>query len=206
MPRDALSPADRKLADLYRASSTPRLVELPPLAFLMIDGHGDPNTCSGYSDAVQALYALSYGLKFAIERSGGTRHRVGPLEGLWWAADPGAFLSGDKSSWDWTAMIRQPAEVTAALVEQVGADVGRKKALAALAAVRLEWFAEGSAAQLLHVGPYSSEGPSIARLHDFIAAQGRRLAGKHHEIYLSDPRRAAPERLRTILRQPVAEG
>jgi hypothetical protein len=180
------------------------------LSFLMIDGHGDPNTSRDYQHAVQALFTLSYSLKFAIKRSGGANHKVGPLEGLWWAADMSAFDVGDKSAWDWTAMIRQPAEVTPDLLRRVIDDVVSKKQLPALAQVRLESFTEGRAAQILHVGPYSAEGPTIARLHAFIAEQGfdfdhfdpRRQ--KHHEIYLGDPRRAAPERLRTIIRQPVS--
>jgi len=195
------------IADLYRATATPRMVEVPEMIFLMIDGHGDPNTSSSYQDAVQALYALSYALKFSIKRSSGFDYKVAPLEGLWWATDLSAFAAGEKSAWDWTMIIRQPETVTDDLLAETIKQVQEKKDLPAAANVRLEKLTEGRAAQILHVGPYSTEGPTIARLHAFIKQQGFTLAGrakKHHEIYLGDPRRAAPERLRTIIRQPVA--
>ena len=163
-------------------------------------------TSAEYQDAIQALYTLSYGVKFAIKRSGGANYKVSPLEGLWWAADLEAFTAGDKAAWDWTAMIRQPDELTGDLLAEVAADAARKRALAALGAVRLETFTEGLAAQILHVGPYADEAPTIERLHAFLTEQGLHFDGrrqKHHEIYLGDPRRAAPERLRTILRQPA---
>lgn len=195
------------IGQLYKASATPRMVDVPEMTFLMIDGCGDPNTSPEYRDAIQALYALSYALKFAIKRAGGADHKVSPLEGLWWADDWNAFVAADKSAWQWTAMIRQPAEVTAELHRQVAADVVAKKQLPAIDRVRLESFAEGRAGQILHVGPYSAEGPTISTLHAFLAEQGYHFDGlrqKHHEIYLGDPRRAAPEKLRTIIRQPVA--
>jgi hypothetical protein len=195
------------ISQLYRASATPRIVDVPEMSFLMIDGHGDPNTSPEYRDAIQALYTLSYSLKFAIKRSGGAPYKVCPLEGLWWARDWTAFAAADKSSWDWTAMIRQPAEVTADLYRQVAESVLSKKQLPALNQVRLESFTEGRAGQILHVGPYSAEAPTISVLHTFLATQGYHFDGmrqKHHEIYLGDPRRAAPEKLRTIIRQPVA--
>jgi hypothetical protein len=192
---------------LYRATRTPVLIDVPSLTFLMLDGRGDPNISADYAAAVQALYTLSYGVKFAIKRTLGLQVRVAPLEGFWWAEDMSAFLLADKASWQWTAAIRQPAEVTPEILDEVAADVARKKDVPAAAAVRLEEFTEGFCAQVLHVGPYSAEQPTIARLHDFIVEQGYALAGKHHEIYLGDPRRAAPEKLRTIIRQPaVAAG
>jgi hypothetical protein len=181
-------------------------VVVPELTFLMIDGRGDPNTSQEYQDAVQALFALSYGVKFAIRRSGGTDHKVAPLEGLWWAHDWRSFADGNKAAWSWTAVIRQPFEATSELVERTVAEMTAKKPLPALTAVRLESFIEGESAQVLHIGPYSAEGPTIARLHQFIAEHGCGFDGltqKHHEIYLGDPRRAAPERLRTIIRQAM---
>jgi hypothetical protein len=198
-------PVDADLiADLYRANATPRMVDVPDLLFLMIDGHGDPNTSSRYSEAVAALYAMAYALKFSLKRSSGLDYKVGPLEGLWWGQDMGVFITGDKSAWDWTMMIRQPDVVTEDLLAEAINKVREKKGLAAAAIMRLDNLTEGRAAQVLHVGPYSTEGPTIARLHAFIEEQGLTLALKHHEIYLGDPRRAAPERLRTIIRQPVA--
>ena len=156
------------IADLYRATATPRMVEVPEMIFLMIDGHGDPNTSSSYQDAVQALYALSYALKFSIKRSSGFDHKVAPLEGLWWATDLGAFTAGDKSAWDWTMIIRQPEAVTDDLLAETIKQVQQKKDLPAAANVRLEKFTEGRAAQISAPGPVQHRGAhnrQTARLH-----------------------------------------
>jgi hypothetical protein len=193
------------VAELYRASTTPELVEVPELTFLMIDGHGDPNVSPAYAEAIQALYAVSYAAKFAIRKAGGEDFKVSPLEGLWTAADLGAFRSGDKSRWDWTAMVRQPGSVTGELVERLAEEVAIRKGLASARRLRLERFTEGPAAQVLHVGPYAAEEATIARLHAFIREHGFTFDGhvqRHHEIYLGDPRRAAPGKLHTIIRQP----
>lgn len=190
--------------ELYRASRDPALVDVPELAFLMLDGHGDPNTATEYTQAVEALYTVSYSLKFAIKRArDGLDYGVMPLEGLWWVADMSKFTSSKKSDWDWTAMIMQPDQVTQDLLEDALANATAKKSLPAAAKLRLERFCEGPAAQVMHIGPYDAEGPTIKRLHELIAESGRTRRGKHHEIYLSDPRRSAPEKLRTIIRQPV---
>ena len=194
--------ASASVDELYRASATPRLVRVPLLRFLCIDGSGDPNTAPAFETAVQALYSVSYTMKFAVKKAGGPQFKVAPLEGLWWAEDMSTFTTGDKSAWDWTLMIHQPDAVTDELVERAAAEVAEKKSLPAAQQLRMEPFEEGAAAQVMHLGPYSSEGPTIARLHDYIREQGFALAGKHHEIYLGDPRRAAPEKLRTIIRQP----
>jgi hypothetical protein len=195
----------RSSKDLYSSGRDPAIVEVPEFTFLMVDGHGDPNVAPGYQQAVEALFAVSYTLKFALKRGPQQLdYRVMPLEGLWWASDMSTFTTGDKSTWDWTMMIRQPPDVDSALVEDARAAAARKRDLPAADLVRLERFAEGKAAQVMHIGPYSTEGPTIARLHAFIAEQGCELVGKHHEIYLGDPRRAAPEKLRTVLRQPMA--
>jgi hypothetical protein len=194
----------RELRQLYSARPTPELVDVPELSFLMIDGHGDPNRSPRYQEAVEALYAVSYALKFAIKRAGGPDYTVAPLEGLWWAEDMASFSVEDKSNWDWTMLILQPAEATPALVAQTGREVAQRRQLPAAAELRLQRYAEGASAQLLHLGPYADEGPTIARLHAFIQEHGYQLRGKHHEIYLGDPRRTAPERLRTIIRQPVS--
>jgi len=192
---------------LYRATPTPRLVRVPPLTFLGIDGHGDPNTSQTYVDAVSALFSMSYAAKFAIKKASGQNVKVSPLEGLWWADDMETFLTGRKSDWDWTMMIRQPDLVTGDLVERLAAEVSAKKALPAIPDLRLVTIAEGTAAQVLHVGPYADEGPTIERLHAWIRDHGLVFEGhhqKHHEIYLGDPRRAAPAKLRTIIRQPCS--
>ena len=194
----------RELKQFYSAKPAPAMVEVPELSFLMIDGSGDPNVVAEYGQAIEALYSVSYTLKFTIKAEpDGFDYGVMPLEGLWWADDMASFTSGDKSKWNWTAMIMQPEIVTAERFERAREAAAERKDLPAAPKLRLEHFSEGSAAQALHVGPYASEGPTIERLHQFIADQGYALAGKHHEIYLSDPRRSAPEKLKTIVRQPV---
>jgi hypothetical protein len=196
-----VNPVDR----LYHAKTTPEFIEVPEIDFLCIDGHGDPNTSPTYAAAIQALYSVSYTAKFAIKKAGGEQFKVSALEGLWWSGDLGAFGGGDKSDWDWTMMIRQPSSVTADMVERLADEVATKKELPAARELRLESFEEGPAAQVLYIGPYADEGPTIARLHEFIHEHGFTFDGhlhKHHEIYLGDPRRTKPEKLRTIIRQP----
>ena len=179
-------------------------VEVPPLTYLMVDGEGDPNTSQAFQDAVEALYSLSYTLKFTLKKSPrAIDYGVMPLEGLWWADDPRAFYEADKSAWKWTAMILQPDVINQAEVDAAFDQVRKKKNPAALDRVRFEKLEEGPSAQVLYLGPFSAEAPTIQRMHDLIHAAGKQLRGKHHEIYLSDPRRTAPEKLKTILRQPM---
>ncbi len=194
----------RTLRTVYTASREPMLVDVPELAFLMIDGHGDPNTAAGYTDAVQALFAVSYAAKFELKRAGVLDYAVMPLEGLWWTPDMTSFSVEDKSAWDWTMMIMQPDEATPEIMASARSTAARSTRLCAVERLRLERFDEGTAAQLVHVGPYATEGPTVQSLHEFVAAHGLERAGKHHEIYLSDPRRSAPEKVRTIVRQLVA--
>ncbi|QZY30743.1 GyrI-like domain-containing protein [Nocardioides coralli] len=171
----------------------------------MVDGHGDPNTSREYADALAALYPVAYGLKFASKRELGRDYVVPPLEALWWADDMTAFTSArDKSRWSWTAMIMTPDWVPADLVAQAVAKVAAKDRPTRLDDVRLETLEEGLSVQTLHVGPYDAEADVLAEMHDrFIPDSGLRMTGRHHEVYLSDARRVAPEKLRTILRQPV---
>lgn len=182
------------------------LVDVPDLQFLMIDGHGDPNTDGPFGDAIEALFPLAYWLKFFSKKELDRDYTVMPLEGLWWADDMETFTSArDKSLWDWTAMIMTPDWITAEHVETARDAVAAKSDPVALPLVRLETLSEGSAVQTLHVGPFDAEAPVLHALHhDFVPSQGLTMTGKHHEIYLSDMRRTAPEKLRTILRQPVA--
>jgi hypothetical protein len=195
----------RELRELYMPGRQASLVEVPDMAFLMIDGRGDPNTAASYREAIEALYAVAYTVKFTVKRlpSGGIDFTVMPLESLWWSGATTTVNLQDKSGWRWTAMIMQPDPVTYEIAEQARFQVSRKKPLPALKLLRYERFAEGTAAQVMHFGPYSDEGPTIRALHQFIAEQHYNLAGKHHEIYLSDPRRSAPDKLRTVVRQPV---
>jgi hypothetical protein len=193
---------------LYEASRSPELVRVPERTFLVIDGHGDPNTSAQYREAIQALYGLSYTLKFSLKKELGLNYRVGPLEGLFWADDMAEFSTGRKDDWHWTMMIAQPDVVTPDRFERVRDEVQRKKGLPGLERTRRERFDEGLAGQVLYRGSYSDEGPTIERLHQFIHELGYTFDGrreKHHELYLGDPRRTAPEKLRTIIRQPVRE-
>jgi hypothetical protein len=195
----------KELKHLYTASARqPVLIDVPSLNYLRIDGSGDPNTASAYKEAVESLFSLAYTIKFALKKgSAAIDYGVMPLEGLWWMDDMKQFSVTRKDEWKWTLMIMQPAIVTQPLVETCRSTLGRKKELPALSKVEFAAFEEGKAAQVLHIGPFTEEGPTIERLHRFIEAQGLQLAGKHHEIYLSDIRRAAPAKWRTILRQPA---
>jgi hypothetical protein len=180
------------------------VVDVPPMSFLMVDGHGDPNSSQEYRDAIEALYAVAYKLKFTSKKEKDLDYVVPPLEGLWWAENMDAFIQRDKGSWDWTMMIMQPEWITEQMFEEAVQQVQRAKALPALSRLRLERYHEGLAVQILHVGSYDAEGPAIARMHhEFMPANHYEPAGKHHEIYLGDPRKVAPEKLKTVLRQPI---
>lgn len=182
-----------------------RLIEVPTLRYLAADGHGDPNTSPDYAAALEAVYPLAYTLKFASKRELGRDYVVPPLEGLWWADDPAAFTTRrDKNAWSWTLLLLVPDWLGAEHVDAARASVAAKKPEVDLGRVRLEVLDEGLCAQTLHVGSFDDEGPVLADLHDrFVPENGLVMTGRHHEIYLSDPRRTAPEKLRTILRQPV---
>ncbi|CAL4868335.1 hypothetical protein MMA231_02640 [Asticcacaulis sp. MM231] len=190
---------------LYSATSKDfALIEVPSLHYLMFDGVGDPNTAPAYAQAIEALYSLSYTLKFMSKRAFDRDYVVGPLEGLWWARDMKTFVTREKSKWSWTMMILQPDWIEKGHLCAALSEVVMKKGLPGLEKVRLERLDEGLSAQILHVGPYDDEGPVLQRLHEeWLPAQGLIETGKHHEIYLSDPRKTAPEKLKTILRQPV---
>jgi len=194
-----------ELKQLYKASrQSAALIDVPPMNFLLIDGAGNPNTSQSYQDAVAALFSLSYTIKFIVKKATPSiDYGVMPLEGLWWTDDMSKFSVDRKDDWHWTLMIMQPEPVTRALVKAATEQLSKKRVLPALAKLRFERFAEGKAAQILHVGPFSDEGPVIQHLHAFIEASGGRLAGKHHEIYLTDIRRAQPAKYKTIIRQPL---
>ncbi len=180
------------------------VVDVPEMWFLTVDGHGDPNVSAAYAEAVQTLFSVAYAVRAITKSELGRVHTVGPLEGLWSAEDPRAFVTRDKAAWDWTMMISQPPWVTPEIVAQA-IDRSRRKVLAALDLLRFGPYAEGRCVQILHLGSYDAEAPVLARLHDeWMPAHGLTFAGRHHEIYLSDPRRTEPARLRTVLRQPVA--
>ena len=195
----------REFPELYKTSAKHVVeVTVPGFWYLMIDGAGDPNTAPEYAQAVEALFSVSYTAKFALKKSAAAiDYAVMPLEGLWWADDWSVFLSNDRARWRWTMMILQPDFLPHELLRESIERVRQKKALPALERLRLERFEEGLCAQILHVGPFTEEGPTIEKLHRHIDANAAR-AGKHHEIYLSDVRRAAPSKWKTIIRQPMA--
>ena len=196
----------KKSLDAYQARQGEfQVVDVPAMRYLMVDGCGDPSTSASYADALAALYPVAYKVKFASRRELGRDYVVPPLEALWWAEDMSLFTTArDKSQWHWTAMIMTPDWVSEQMVADAIALVGRKSPPARLGHVRLELLEEGRCVQTLHVGPYDDETAVLAEMHDrFIPVSGLRMTGKHHEIYLSDARRVAPEKLHTILRQPV---
>jgi hypothetical protein len=168
----------------------------------MVDGQGDPNS-PAFQEAVGSLYSVAYTLKFTFKKEKAIDYPVMALEGLWSADDPEVFRSGERGLWQWTIMIVQPDVVTAKDAAAAVAAVKKKAKFPRFPEVRFEKFAEGKVAQILHIGPYSAEGPTVEKLHKFVAAEGYRLRGRHHEIYFGDPRRAAPDKLKTILRHPI---
>jgi hypothetical protein len=196
----------KELKQFYQPSGkTFEVVDVPPMQYLMINGHGDPNTAPEYQEAVEALYAVAYKLKFMSKKELGRDYVVPLLEGLWWSERMESFTSQlDKNQWDWTMMILQPDWITPKMVEAAAQEVEKKKGLPALVKLRLETLDEGLCVQIMHTGSYDDEAPLLAQLHsEFIPHHGYEEAGKHHEIYLSDPRKVAPEKLKTVLRQPV---
>lgn len=197
----------KKSLDSYQAKHGEfRVLNVPKMNYIMIDGHGDPNTSQDFKDAILALYPVAYKLKFASKLDLGKDYVVMPLEGLWWADDMTTFTTArDKSQWDFTLMIMQPDWISEEMFQAALMKVAAKDRPVGLHKVRFETLNEGMAVQTLHIGSFDSEATVLAKLHhNFIPAQGLKLTGKHHEIYLSDFRKVAPEKLRTILRQPIA--
>lgn len=195
----------KELKQLYQPSAKDvAVVDVPAMNFLMIDGAGDPNHSTAYAEGVEALFAVSYTIKFIVKRGPlAVDYGVMPLEGLWWADDMARFSVDAKHEWKWTMMIMQPQLVTAAMAAAAMAETAAKKRPAGVSRMRFETFREGKCAQMLHIGPFTAEGPTIAKIHAFIEAHGK-LRGKHHEIYLSDIRKAAPDKWKTVIRQPMA--
>ncbi len=199
----------KELKHLYQPSAkAPVVIEVPEMKFLMIDGVGDPNTSQAFQEAMGALYGMSYTMKFTVKLGPlAVDYPVMALEGLWWTEDGvasvQAAIDSERAGWQWTMMMMQPDLVTPELVEEVREKARQKRNSPSLDRVRLESFHEGLAVQIMHLGPYAEELPTIERMHAFAEEQGYDLRGKHHEIYLGDPRRANPEKLRTVLRHPV---
>jgi hypothetical protein len=181
------------------------LIDVPRMNFIMIDGQGAPESPQ-FAQSIAALYPIAYGIKFDKKRTDGIDYGVMPLEGLFWAEDMAVFMpeTADRNQWQWTLMIMQPDFVTRKDFENAVAASKKKKDNPLIDKVRFENFTEGKAAQIMHIGPYSAEGPNIQKLHHKITEIGGKLSGKHHEIYLSDPRRAAPDKMKTVVRQPYS--
>lgn len=194
----------KELKQFYNISgSEVVIVDVPPMNFLMVDGAGNPNATQEFQDAVEVLYGVSYALKFRLKKAGLMNYIVMPLEGLWWTESMAEFDLEDKGKWRWTLMIMQPETVTEELFNEAAGEIRKKKDIHLLSKIRYERYAEGLSAQIMHIGPYNTEGPDVTELHNFIRESGYVPSGKHHEIYLSDPRRAKPEKIRTLIRQPI---
>lgn len=195
----------RSMRRLYfPPTAEPVLVDVPEMPFLMVDGHGGPFGIPSFVHAVEALFSVSYALKYLIKRvDPEDDYTVMPLEAIWWAGRGDEFWLEDPARWRWTAMVAQPPVATAELVGKAMSEAAAKRSLPALKKVRLEAFREGLSAEVLHIGPYEDQLPTIEKLRAWIDEHDYPLRGRHHEIYLSDPRRCAASRLKTVARQPV---
>ena len=191
----------KDLKHLYNPSAREVVVvEVPKMTFLMLDGMGDPNTAQEYKDAVEALYSVAYTIKFLLKKEAAFDYAVMPLEGLWWAE---GGRNASRENWYWTMMIMQPSIVTNEWFINALEQARRKKSLRALDKVRLDSLHEGTAIQIMHIGPFATEEQTLEKIERFCEEHNYTLQGKHHEIYLNDPRKTAPEKMRTVLRQPV---
>ena len=196
----------KQLAGLYKPTAKAvTLVDVPAMNFIMVDGHGAPESPL-FQQAIQALYPIAYTIKFARKKADGTDYGVMPLEGFWWADDMSAFTSGKtgRDKWQWTLMIMQPDFITRADFTAAQEIAAKKNDNPLIAKVRFEKFKECAAAQIMHVGPFSAEGPNVQKIHDKIVELGGKLSGKHHEVYLSDFRKVDPQKMKTVLRQPYS--
>lgn len=192
----------KQLKPFYSSSKKPNIVDVPPAKFLTITGRGEPRG-KAYQAALNALYSVAYTVKFKA-KAAGKDFIVMTLEGLWWWDDPEKPVDEvPREEWNWKSMIRQPDFITPEMVEEAKVEAKKKKGLKEIDSVVLEEFHEGLSAQIMHIGPFSEEGPTVAKLHQFIEENGYTMRGRHHEIYMSDVRRAAPEKWKTIIRQPI---
>ena len=197
----------KEYKELYKPSSKEvQIVNVPKLNYLMIDGHGNPNTSQEYKDAIEALFSVSYAVKFMVKKGSiGIDYGVMPLQGLWYHDNMESFSEERKEEWNWTSLIMQPEFVDKDLIDKAVEQVKKKKDLPSITKIEFESLDEGLVAQIMHIGPYSEEKPTIEKLHNYIEENGYIKVGKHHEIYLSDPRKAAPKNLKTIIRQPISK-
>lgn len=195
----------KELKELYRPTHKEvSVVTVPPMQYLMIDGEGPPENNPLFEGAMEALYPLAYKLKFMAKLGPlGMDYVVPPLEGLWWANDFTAFEEDRRDEWKWTLMIMQPDFITRELYEEALEVVRKKSDPRRLAEVRLQEYDEGESCQIMHIGPFSEERTSVLKLFEKVKELGKSSALKHHEIYLSDPRKTAPEKMKTVLRHPI---
>ena len=187
---------------------TPEIVQVPAFKYIMMDGEGYPGDSSDFQEKIQVLYGLAYTIKFMLkkDRQEPFDFTVPPLSGLYCADDPAAFSDDSrKDEWKWTLMIMLPDRVTTSVFEAARQELIKKKNPPAAGLAYLEIYEEGLCAQIMHIGPYSQEGPTIKKLHDFFQEKGYTFNGRHNEIYLGDPRRTQPEKLKTIIRQPITK-
>ena len=189
--------------EFYNPPKKPVILKIPEFNFTMIDGKGNPNESQEYQEALEALYGISFTLKFNLKKKSRIDYKVMPLEGLWWVKSGEEFSLDKKDNWAWTSMIMQPELVSESDVAEAKIQLEQKKNPPALSKVRFESFKEGLAVQIMHIGPYSEEKPTIEKLHAFAENEGYSLHDKHHEIYIGDPRKSAPDKLRTVIRQPI---
>jgi hypothetical protein len=192
-----------ELKHLYKPSDKyPAIVNVPAFNYLMFDGFGDPNLSKLFQSGVETLFSLSYTLKFMVREEYVIDYGVMPLEGLWWMENDQVFDVNKRDAWKWTIMIMQPEYIDAKILQEGIQKVRKKKPSECLNKIRFSEYNEGIAMQLMHIGPFTEEGPNIERIHTAIEKSGGIRTGKHHEIYLSDFRKTAPDKLKTILRQP----
>ena len=197
--------------NLYNPKTTPSIINVPDMLFIMVDGKGNPNTSKEYSAAIEILYGLSYTIRMNKEEDGYFEYVVAPLEGFWQLDDGGKFKGegaiGDKDKFIWTAAIRQPNFVTTEVFKKAKFSLASKKPQLDLSIARLKNFTEGLCVQAMHIGLYDDEPATIAKMESFTkeSAYGNDIneSRRHHEIYLSDPRKSAPEKMKTIIRHPV---
>ena len=194
----------KEMKQLYKAGKEPSLVTVPEMKFVAYDGQGDPNTSEEYQKSMEVLYGMAYTIKFMCKELD-KDFVVMPLEGLWWTDDMSDFTMDNKDIWKWTMMIALPDYVDKKMFEEARVKLAARKDLPNLGKGYFLKYKEGLCAQVLHIGPYDDEPPTIEKLHKFIEDTGYKLHKKHKEVYLSSPLRTAPEKLKTIIRQPITK-
>lgn len=188
------------------SAKEPEMVNVPAFKYIMVDGEGYPGTQESFGEKIAVLYGLAYTIRFALKKAVDDPliFKVPPFSGLYCADDPEAFLDENrKHEWKWTLAMMLPDRVTDEVLEEARAELIKKKNPPYANDVYFKIYEEGLCAQIMHIGPYSEEEPTIKKLHDFFMEKGYTFNGRHNEIYIGDPRKSKPEKLKTIIRQPV---